>query len=568
MQFFLFNQKDQPSSGEQFFAVPLNTVGNREEINPTLKTLANIAIKYLPKNLNFLNVLSATREVVAGVRFNIVLNANDENEFPVICELQIMEKPWLTTEWGDKYRYLEYTNCTEDGEAFYHNEDEENLKINSLFTHRSAEITEEKLKKLEEEILPTKSTVEYNVESLIINDLNKEPVVFMKKASSNNFVEKQINDDEIDDELEEVHEEIIVPKKAYVTGNKNTLKKDVENDSDDEDDSNIETFESSNPKLPATTTPENIHVDKSVEVFETTQSPRTYDVEDPQYYPAATEPNFYYPVETEPNFIVTPEVIYFDLKQLWDDFFLTNLHLPESVDQVLTVSNDEGFQNRVDGLFTQLDQSGGYNPENNVALTYAFPQITFNNGYIPQQSENLRLFFGPDFNCNCDTSVKNNMFKRDLVAAKNSSSSSSSEESKEDVKSKVKVSSESSEESKEVKKVEEPKTLTEVHQQRKKRAIEEQDNIMILARQALQQLDLYDVDDMKRVTLELIAAKKIENYDLNEKYYILRLKIANSKCEENDNRNDGSEDFSDGSDNECVKTLVKGTIKYCTIEVN
>lgn len=521
--------------------------------------------------MKFLNVLSATREVVAGVRFNIVINANDENEFPVICDLQIMEKPWLTNEWGEKYRYLEYTNCTEDGQTFYHNEDEENMKINSLFSHRSAEITDEKLKKLEDEILPTKSSDEINVESLIITDLNKEPDV-MKKASSNSFVEKRYNDDEVEEDLEEVHEEIIVPKKAYVTGSKYTPKKDVENDSDDEDESNIETFESAKPMFPVTT-PENIHVDKSVEVFETTQAPRTYDVEDPQYYPP-TEPTFYYPVETEPNFIQTPDVIFFDLKQLWDDFFLTNLHLPESVDQVITVSNDENFQNRVDGLFTQLDNSGGYNPENNIALTYAFPQITFNNGYIPQQSENLKLFFGPDFNCNCDTSVKTKMFKRDLVPTKNStsSSSSSSEETKEDVK--VKVSSESSEESIEVKKVEEvvkveePKTGTEeIVQIRKKRAIDEMDKIMDLARQALQQLDLYDADDMKRVTLELIASKTVENFDTNEKYYILRLKIANSKCEENVNKNDGSEDLSEGDD-DCVKTLVQGTVKYCTIEVN
>lgn len=485
-----------------------------------------------------------------------------------------MEKPWLTTEWGDKYRYLEYTNCTEDGQTFYHNEDEENMKINSLFVHRSAEVTEEKLKKLEEEITPNKSTDEFNIESLIINDLNKEPIS-MKKASSNSFVEKQINDDEIEEELEEVHEEIIVPKKAYVTGSKNTPKKDVENDSDDEDDSNIETFEITKPKLPTTTTTENIHVDKSVEVFETTQSPRIYEEEDPHFYPPATEPNFYYPavtepnlyypVETEPNFIATPDVIYFDLKQLWDDFFLTNLQLPESVDQVLTLSNDENFQNRVDGLVTQLDNYGGYNHENNVALTYAFPQITFNNGYIPQQSENLKLFFGPDFNCNCDTnSVKSNMFKRDLIpeasnsTSSKSSKSSSSEESKEKKLKVSKVSSESvsSEESKEVKK--------DKVQNRKKRAIEEKDNIMYLARQALQQLDLYDEDDMKRVTLELIAAKKIENFNLNEKYYILRLKIANSKCEENVNRNDGGEDL----DDDCVKTVIKGTTKYCTIEVN
>lgn len=518
--------------------------------------------------MKFLNVLSATREVVAGVRFNIVINANDENDIPIICDLQIMEKPWLTTEFGEKYRYLEYTNCTEDGQTFYHNEDEENMKINSLFVHRSAEINEENLKKLEDEILPTKSTDELNVESLIINNLNKEPNLIMKKKSYNNYVEKQYNiDDEVDKEPEEVHEEIIVPKKAYVTGSHNSPKKDVENDSDDEDESNIETFESNKPKF-FTTTPE-IHVDKSVEVFETTQSPRTYDVDDPQYYPPATEPTFYYPVETEPNFVQTPDVIYFDLKQLWDDFFLTNLHLPESVDQVLTVSNDEHFQNRVDGLFTQLDNAGGYNPENNIALTYAFPQITFNNGYIPQQSENLKLFFGPDFNCNCDTTTKNKMFKRDLipVPVNNSSSSSSSEETKEDVK--VKVSSESSEESKEVKKVEEPKTVIEEKIQiRKKRAVDQMEKIMDLARQALQQLDLYDADDLKRVTLEVIASKTIENFDKNEKYYILRLKMANSECEENANKNDGSEDLSEGSDIDCVKTLVKGTIKYCTIEVN
>nr|XP_029720359.1 uncharacterized protein LOC109405203 isoform X3 [Aedes albopictus] len=107
--------KDDPStrtSGESFVAIHVDALGTKEQLRPSLRGLSYIAISFLPKDFTLQEVLSATREVVAGVRYELVVKALDSEQLEVFCKLTVLEKPWLTTESGDKYRILEYTNCT------------------------------------------------------------------------------------------------------------------------------------------------------------------------------------------------------------------------------------------------------------------------------------------------------------------------------------------------------------------------------------------------------------------------------------------------------------------------
>ncbi|XP_055526517.1 uncharacterized protein LOC129719120 isoform X2 [Wyeomyia smithii] len=109
------DMKDEPTSsnsGENFVAIHKDAVGAREQLKPSLRGLSHIAISFLPKTHRFVSVLSATREVVAGVRYDLSVQALDEAQLEVICCMTVLEKPWLTTESGDKFRLLENSNCT------------------------------------------------------------------------------------------------------------------------------------------------------------------------------------------------------------------------------------------------------------------------------------------------------------------------------------------------------------------------------------------------------------------------------------------------------------------------
>ena len=96
--------------------------GEREYLSPNLIGVQNIAMTFLPLSMNFINIIDAFREIVNGVRYEIVLNAvnTEDNNADIVCRLVILEKPWLRTNWGDKVRELQHSNCTateEDGVA-------------------------------------------------------------------------------------------------------------------------------------------------------------------------------------------------------------------------------------------------------------------------------------------------------------------------------------------------------------------------------------------------------------------------------------------------------------------
>lgn len=92
--------------------------GEREYLSPNLIGVQNIAMTFLPLSMNFVNIIDAFREITAGVRYEILLNALDTKaiqpaEADIVCRLVILEKPWLRTQWGDKHRELVTSNCTD-----------------------------------------------------------------------------------------------------------------------------------------------------------------------------------------------------------------------------------------------------------------------------------------------------------------------------------------------------------------------------------------------------------------------------------------------------------------------
>lgn len=136
-------------------------MGAEETLNPSLVGLWNMAVTFLPKSYKLINIVSATREVVAGVRYNLLVNAQNENFTETLCDIEILEKPWILSEWGDKLRTLQYTNCTYDSTKIKSNEEDDdktrNYNFNPMFSNKYNDITDEMLKALEEQIIKPKA---------------------------------------------------------------------------------------------------------------------------------------------------------------------------------------------------------------------------------------------------------------------------------------------------------------------------------------------------------------------------------------------------------------------------
>lgn len=131
-------------------------MGATETLNPLLVGLSNMAINYLPVGYKLGGVVSATREVVQGVRYNILVNAVTDKAEPLVCLIEVLERPWALMQWGEKQRTLIHTNCTaEEYNAAAANE-ENNFNFNPVFVNKGGEMTDEELKMIEGQIVVPK----------------------------------------------------------------------------------------------------------------------------------------------------------------------------------------------------------------------------------------------------------------------------------------------------------------------------------------------------------------------------------------------------------------------------
>lgn len=151
-------QTIQPVSEEPIKYVHVLNPGEREYLSPNLIGVQNIAMTFLPLSMNFINVIDAFREIVNGVRYEILLNAvnTEDNNADIVCRLVILEKPWLRTEWGDKVRELQHSNCTVDAMGatpLPPNEVNDKYVRSTVFNGGSRnELSDDDMKRLEDQI--------------------------------------------------------------------------------------------------------------------------------------------------------------------------------------------------------------------------------------------------------------------------------------------------------------------------------------------------------------------------------------------------------------------------------
>lgn len=135
-----------------------------EQLRPDLVALSNMAIAFLPATFRLHNVSEATREVVNGVRYALVANAIDATGAECVCELIVLERPWILVGEFDKHRELLHSNCTTEDEDANGVDasivegnrianDANNFNFNPVFVNQG-QMDSEFLRNLEAQIVP------------------------------------------------------------------------------------------------------------------------------------------------------------------------------------------------------------------------------------------------------------------------------------------------------------------------------------------------------------------------------------------------------------------------------
>lgn len=132
------------------------SVGAKEELSPTLLGVNNMAMKFLPTHLRLLSVISVYREIVAGIKYELLVNAIPEDGERTVCHMEILERPWIVNQWGEKWRKLLAGNCTGESEQPPVEPPQGAFQVNPIFkpsVPQTLEMTEERMRELEMQII-------------------------------------------------------------------------------------------------------------------------------------------------------------------------------------------------------------------------------------------------------------------------------------------------------------------------------------------------------------------------------------------------------------------------------
>lgn len=135
--------------------------GAVEPLRTDLVALSNMAIANLPAMYRFRNVCEATREVVNGVRYALLVNVTDPTGADQLCEIIVLERPWMLDGEHDKQRELLHSNCTAmdagaDVAPVPANANAaQDFNFNPLFINQGQ--TDDFLRALEQQIVPPKT---------------------------------------------------------------------------------------------------------------------------------------------------------------------------------------------------------------------------------------------------------------------------------------------------------------------------------------------------------------------------------------------------------------------------
>lgn len=147
------NQQDT-TSDERFVAVRVDQVGV-DDLDPELPQIQEIVSPFLPSDHRYCFAVKATREIVNGVKYEIIFVMNNEHDDEIYCELDVLEKPWLIKD-SKKFRKMLYNNCSLTNPE----DDEDRMRfqydVNPTFVNQRTQISQDDLIDMEDQIFTTK----------------------------------------------------------------------------------------------------------------------------------------------------------------------------------------------------------------------------------------------------------------------------------------------------------------------------------------------------------------------------------------------------------------------------
>lgn len=130
-----------------------------DELDPENSLIAEIVQPFLPNDCSYLYALNATREIVNGVKYEIVFVMQNEADSDVVCLMDVLEKPWLVRD-KRKFRKMTYNNCSLMNPVDGDDGIRQQYDINPVFTNQQSYLTEDDIiKDMEDQIITEKSTV-------------------------------------------------------------------------------------------------------------------------------------------------------------------------------------------------------------------------------------------------------------------------------------------------------------------------------------------------------------------------------------------------------------------------
>jgi hypothetical protein len=126
-----------------------------DEVNPELPQIQDIVVPFLPENLKFLYAVNATREIVNGFKWEIVFVMKNEANEEIVCEMDVLEKPWLMKN-AKKFRKMTYNNCSLENSVDDDDKIRFQYEINPTFVNQRTEMSASDMIDMEDLIVTTK----------------------------------------------------------------------------------------------------------------------------------------------------------------------------------------------------------------------------------------------------------------------------------------------------------------------------------------------------------------------------------------------------------------------------